>query len=151
MTLRFYNCTDDYRVVNKNIGDPIWEETIMNPPESIDLITPTFIVGANTQMPLIYNYAECVELGRFYFITGQKSIKANKKAIECLVDVRKSFVNLQILATVIKNEFMRNSNIPDDEFPVDPQLHTFKVIDLDGSVFADSYRVIRTANNGMSY
>ena len=151
MTLEFFNCSDDYRVVNKNIGQPIWSETVMNPPETIDLITPEFIIGATSQMPLTFNYAHCIELGRFYFVTGQKSLKGNKKAIECLVDVRMSFVNSQIPVTVIRNEFKGNSNIPDDEFPVDPELHTFKVINLDGTVFSDEYRVIRTANNGMSY
>ena len=151
MELYFYNCSDDYRVVNKNIGQSIWSSTVMNPVEPVDLIRPEFTIANNSQMPLTFNYAYCPDLGRWYFVTGQRAVTGNKRIIECLVDVRKSFVNSQIEATVIRNEFATKSNIPDDEFPVDPTLHTFKVIELDGSEFNGSYRIMKTANIGLTY
>lgn len=151
MELYFYNCSDDHRKVYKTLGSPVWESTVMNPSEIVDLIRPSFSIIADPAMPLTYNYAYCPTLGRFYFVTGQQSLPGAKKVIECLVDVRKSFVNSQIPVTVIRNEFATNSNIPDNEFPVDPMLHGFKVIPLDGTVFSDSYRVMKTANTGINY
>lgn len=146
MTLRFYNCSDDYRRVKKTIGAAVWESTVMNPTTPVDLITPEFIIANDPAMPLTYNYAYCPDVKRYYFVTGQETSAGNKRAIQCLVDVRMSFVNSQIPVTVIKNEFI-NSNIIDNEFPVDPQLHDFKVLPLNDSVFNGEYRVIRTANN----
>ena len=151
MELIFYNCSDDYRKVNKTLGTALWASQVMNPTEIVDLIKPSFTIAASPQMPLTFNYVHCPTLGRFYFVTSQQSLPGAKKTIDCLVDVRKSFVNSQIPVTVIRNEFASNSNIPDNEFPVDPVLHSFKVIELDGTVFSDSYRVIKTTNTGINY
>lgn len=154
MQLYFYNCSDDYRRVNKNTGNPVWAAdgvTInMNQIEPVDLIRPDFIVSNNPSMPLTFNYAYCPDLGRYYFITEQKAVTGNKRIISCLVDVRKSFLNALIPVTVVRNEFATNSNVPDNNFPVDPNLHDFRVILLDNDIFSDHYRVIRTVKTSQS-
>lgn len=149
MQLYFYNCSDDYRRVDKTLGEPLWSHNV-DPLEITDLIRPSFTIVDNATMPLTFNYAYCPDLGRYYFVTSQEGKIAGKRTIELLVDVRKSFVNSQIPVTVIRNEFASNSNIPDDEFPVDPELHNFRVINLNNTIFNGTYRIIRTANVGMS-
>lgn len=150
MLLEFYNCTDDYRKVDKTLGNPVWRSTDVNPVEPVDLINPEFIVANNPQMPLTFNYAYCEGLNRWYFITAQKAIQGNRRIISCLVDVRMSFINASIPVTVVRNEFATNSNVPDNKFPVDPNLHDFRVILLDNDIFSDNYRVIRTVKTSQS-
>lgn len=135
MQLYFYNCSDDYRRVNKTLGEALWSHNV-DPLEMTDLIRPSFTVVDESNMPLTFNYAYCPDLGRYYFVTSQEGKIAGKRTIKLLVDVRKSFINGDMEVCAVRNQYATKSNIPDDKYPVDPNNVEIIAIPLDNSLFA---------------
>lgn len=139
MTLTFFESTSDHRRVDKTTFITQKETyTAYNQIETLDLIKPTFIVANNKNDHSIqktWNYAYCPDLKRYYFVLSMDAIKGKKMEINCLVDVRMSFLNgAEIPVNVIRNEKIK-SNVPDNKFPVDPNKVTIDLIKLNSEMF----------------
>lgn len=141
MKLQFFNMSGDHRRVNKF---PYMSQTTqqfnINQIEGVDLITPTFIISVpdNYELQKTYNYAYCDDIKRYYFVRTIETVPAKKARIECLVDVRMSFINNNDFPiSVIRNEFIK-SNIPDKQFPIDPNKSEIEAIPLSKEPFAYS-------------
>lgn len=87
MILKLYNTTDS----NNTIGKTLQEEEIYNITfkDTFDIINP--VVMLKSDVPIIKNYAQIPEFGRYYFVTSIQiqPNKIYKLFLEC--DVLESF------------------------------------------------------------
>lgn len=141
MHITFYNCTADQRRVNKlpymtQIGPSLMTIDAVN---DVDIITPDFTLAYDASYPLTMNYFYIDELKRYYFITTMKEQAGTTLHIKGKEDIRMSKINgNDFTVSVIRNQFIKNSNIIDDSLPVDPQYHEPIVSPWSDEVFASN-------------
>lgn len=137
MVLKFYTCSADRKRVNKL--PYLSNEVTLNIDkiESRDLLSPSFTIVYNSDIPLEYNYAYCPELERYYFVNSQINKAGNKVTITCSIDVRMSWIRPEeynFPLTVTRNQFAK-SNIKDKEQPIDPSYHELEIINIETDEF----------------
>lgn len=114
MEIKFYQNTDDKRVINKTLGTAktlsscqlIDESSIINPVIEIDIDTSLYA----------YNYAYIAYFGRYYYITNITVLDGTRMRINMAVDVLKSFES-QIKECYVNSRRNENSfdmYLPDD-------------------------------------
>ena len=98
------------------------------------LTTPDVVVELDT-VPT-YNYAYIAEFGRYYFITGITSVRANLWRISLSVDVLMSYKTEILRFDVItaRQEFEYNPDFNDPSLPceVEPDI---QIVDIPSTVF----------------
>ena len=112
-----YNCADDPRTLNKNLGSGITVSSI-TPTEACDILNPTFILNYNN------SYATCnyivvgAPFNRSYFITDMKIDIGKKITISCAVDVLGTYSNgiKGLIVNVIRQENLKEPYLPDPEY-----------------------------------
>lgn len=139
MVLKFYTCSADRKRVNKL---PFLSNEVtlnIDKIESRDLLSPSFTIVYNSDIPLEYNYAYCPSLERYYFVNSQINKAGNKVTINCSIDVRMSWIRpmeYNFPLTVIRNEFATKSNIKDSKLPIDPSFSDFEILPIETSEFS---------------
>lgn len=114
MEIKFYQNTDDKRVINKTLGTAktlsscqlINESSMINPVIEIDIDTSLYA----------YNYAYIAYFGRYYYITNITVLDGARMRITMAVDVLMSFAT-QILSCTVnsrRNENNYDMYLPDD-------------------------------------
>lgn len=78
MTIKFYNCSDDPRVLDKNIGEPVYtcDANILG---NCSVKDPALVLTYNSAL-LSANYFEIEEWGRFYFM-GEPSVSPGARCV----------------------------------------------------------------------
>lgn len=114
MEIKFYQNTDDKRVINKTLGTAktlsscqlIDESSMINPVIEIDIDTSLYA----------YNYAYIAYFGRYYYITNITVLDGTRMRINMAVDVLKSFATQILNCTVNsrRNENNYDMYLPDD-------------------------------------
>lgn len=88
MTVTFYNCSDDERVINKTVSDGVTVEA--RPYEGCSVLQPSLILEYNADI-LSRNYAYIPEWKRYYYV-GNASVEiGNRMVIPLRVDPLKSW------------------------------------------------------------
>lgn len=140
MNLIFYDCTADHRRVNKiPFMTEKWQHNV-DRIDARDLLNPQFTINYEDDMPLEFNYAYCPEIKRYYFVTTQVHKAAKKVTFVCSVDVRMTWLSntlydIDFPMTVLRNQYAKNSNVPDNKLPVDPSYHEFEVLPFETDEF----------------
>ena len=141
MTVTFYRCTADHRLVDKTSKmTQIFPATI-EAINDVDIITPRFTVAYNSDYVdhedlSSINYFKIDELSRYYFILDMVEQAGTTLLIDALCDVRMSFIkDNDFEVVVIKNEKIKNSRIIDKSLPIDPQYHEPEVLPLYTDLF----------------
>ena len=124
ITVTFYNCADDYRVVDKTLGTAIatasaelYDETSVRNP-SLKLAWNSSVVNAN--------YMYISEWGRYYFIKDITAVTGGAMRIDAHVDVRKTYgAQFKLLPGVCVRQSRTNQSgsyratwIPDPKLPL---------------------------------
>lgn len=158
MTVTFYKCTADKRLVDKTSKmTSIMPGTIIDADNNVDIIAPSFTVEynanyVNPESISTINYLKINELNRFYFIRDMIEMPGTKLLIDALCDVRMSFINgHDFPVSVVRNEKIKNSRIVDKSLPIDPQYHEPEVLIYNTDLFYEplfgsirSYDIIET-------
>lgn len=136
MYIIFYDCTADIKRVDKS---PYMTEKIryntFEQPSNVDILRPVLTLTFQPPIPKSYNYCYIDTLERFYFITSMSEDLGGVIRIECLIDVRMSFINgSDFLFSMIRNEY-RKTNVPDKELPINPSYHEPEVLPYDNNLF----------------
>lgn len=124
MEIKFYQNSDDKRVISKTLGTAktlsscqlIDESSIINPVIEIDIDTSLYA----------YNYAYIAYFGRYYYITNITVLDGARMRVTMAVDVLMSFAT-QILACNVnsrRNEKSFDLYLPDDR-PVESRYIKF--------------------------
>lgn len=118
MNITLYNCKDDKRTLNKNLGATLGSCTII-PTETISMLNPTFLV-LKSDFNFNANYLYCDTFQRYYFIDNVRVISAQRVIIECSVDVLYSHKDeiLQCSTVATRNENTPINNIVDNNLPI---------------------------------
>lgn len=136
MEISFYKCTADIRRVNKLPFMEFITTKSISAINNLDILYPDFTLEFVSAYPVNMNYLHIPDLHRYYFITSMDEQAGNMLHIKCEVDVAMSFLNNNNFpVTVIRNEFIKNSNIKDSSLPVDPQYHEPEVIPIPTNLF----------------
>lgn len=118
MNITLYNCKDDKRTVNKNLGATLGSCTII-PTETISMLNPTFLI-LKSDFNFNANYLYCDTFQRYYFIDNVRVLSAQRVIIECSVDVLFSHKDeiLQCSSVAVRNENTPINNITDNNLPI---------------------------------
>lgn len=113
MNLQIGVCLDDGRTVDKTftVNATITGQVKNN----VDIINPVFIIA--TPSDLNINYCYCSDFGRYYYVDNVEVMTGGKVALNCRVDVLKSFANgIKDLNCIIdKQEKTSESNLYKDD------------------------------------
>ena len=136
MYVTFYDCTADIKRVDKS---PYMTEkaryNAFEQPSSVDILRPVLTIAFQPLVTTSYNYCSIDSLNRFYFITSMSEDQGGVLKIECLIDIRMSFINgSDFLFSMIRNQY-RKTNVPDAELPIDPAYHEPEVLPYDNNLF----------------
>lgn len=137
MTLTLYTTTDDNRVVNKELTT--LGSATLRPTESLDLMTPRFVVDYNSTY-YGANYCYCDTLGRYYYINDISLETGRRMVLHCSMDVLKTYASYLagVKATVIRSQSVGSPTpIPDKKLPIDPNRYELKSIKFDKSFVAN--------------
>lgn len=120
MTITLYTVTDDSRVLNKTLGTALTTAKTLTVYDSIDIITPTFVIEYNSTI-LQATYLYCTELNRYYFITGIALDKGGRMILSCSLDVLMTYKNqlVNCQCCVLRNEYSLGEVI-DEKLPIEP-------------------------------
>lgn len=120
MTITLYTVTDDSRVLNKTLGTALTTAKTLTVYDSIDIITPTFVIEYNSTI-LQATYLYCSELNRYYFITGISLDKGGRMILSCSLDVLMTYKNqlVNCQCCVLRNEYSLGEVI-DEKLPIEP-------------------------------
>lgn len=118
MNITLYNCKDDKRTVNKNLGAALGSCNII-PTETISMLNPTFLV-LKSDFNFSANYLYCDTFQRYCFIDDVRMLSAQRVIIECSVDVLYSHKDeiLQCSTVATRNENTPINNIVDNNLPI---------------------------------
>ena len=147
MEIKFYQNSDDKRVINKTLGTAktlsscqlIDESSIINPVIEIDIDTSLYA----------YNYAYIAYFGRYYYINNITVIDGARMRITMNVDVLKSFATSILNCSVNsrRNENNYDMYLPDDR-PVESRYIKYsKKFSKSFDDYTPSY-VLITVGNG---
>lgn len=123
MSVTFYTCKDDPKVVNKTLTEiGSLKNITIAPTETVSILRPVLIMAYNANY-IGANYCKITEFGnRYYFCTvsvapGQRCI------VNCIVDPLYSFKTdlLKIPVTVVRSESVGINYVPDKQLPIDPK------------------------------
>lgn len=67
MTINFYQITDDYRVVEKTLGDIVYTPSSVNLLDSCSVKNPSLVLSYNSAL-VTANYFKIVDWDRYYFM-----------------------------------------------------------------------------------
>lgn len=146
MEIKFYQNTDDKRVISKTLGTAktlsscqlIDESSIINPIIEIDIDTSLYA----------YNYAYIAYFGRYYYITNITVLDGSRMRITMAIDVLMSFAS-QILACNVnsrRNEKNFDMYLPDDR-PIESRYIKYSVkFPTSFDDFTPSYILITVGN-----
>ena len=137
MTLTLYTTTDDNRVVNKELTT--LGSATLRPTESLDLMTPRFVVDYNATY-YGSNYCYCDTLGRYYYINDISLETGHRMVLQCSMDVLKTYASYlaAVKATVIRSQSVgAPTPILDKKLPIDPNRYELKSIKFDKSFVAN--------------
>lgn len=113
MNLQIGVCLDDGRTVNKTftVNATITGQVKSN----VDIINPVFIIATPSDINI--NYCYCSDFNRYYYVDNVEVMTGGKVALNCRVDVLKSFANgIKDLNCIIdKQEKTSESNLYKDD------------------------------------
>lgn len=129
MTVTLYDCSDDSRVVSKNLTGAVAKSVA--PYGVIDRMNPVFVMDYDVNL-LNKNYLHCSDFNRYYFINDISVDTASRMYINCSVDVLMSFGSAirACRATVVRSEQPLNRRVVDEKLPIDPNAVVLKTIDF---------------------
>ena len=126
MEIKFYQMSDDKRVIDKTLGTAkTLSSCQLIEPSSV--INPSFTIDIDTSI-YSYNYVYIAYFGRYYYINDITVIDGARMLINCSVDVLKSFAT-QIKACTVntrRNENNYDMYLPDDR-PVESRMIRYSV------------------------
>ena len=126
MEIKFYQMSDDKRVIDKSLGTAKTLSTCqLIEPSSV--INPSFTIDVDTSL-YAYNYVYIAYFGRYYYINDITVIDGARMLVTCSVDVLKSFAT-QIKACTVntrRNENNYDMYLPDDR-PVESRMIRYSV------------------------
>ena len=126
MEIKFYQMSDDKRVIDKTLGTAKTLSTCqLIEPSSV--INPSFTIDVDTSI-YAYNYVYIAYFGRYYYINDITVIDGARMLVTCSVDVLKSFAT-QIKACTVntrRNENNYDMYLPDDR-PVESRAIRYSV------------------------
>lgn len=130
ITATLYTTTDDNRVVNKSLSQIA--SVNLHPLKGVSLLSPDFTINYNATY-LSANYIYVATFGRYYYINDITIATANTMILHCICDYLMSWKNYftNIPCVVVRNEFIKSTNVPDKKLPVDPV-----AVDLESLVFS---------------
>lgn len=112
--------------------------------DETSIINPTFLVKADNIIP--YNYLECREFNRYYFIDDVVSVRNGLWRVSCTVDVLMSFrtdiLSLECIVEKQENQFQSNPYLNDGSYIADSRVGIEKVEFAGGSRFLDSGQLV---------
>lgn len=122
MSVTFYTCKDDPKVINKSLtAIGTLSNITIAPTDTVSILNPTLIMSYDSNY-IGANYVYISEFGRYYFCSvsvapGQRCI------VKCTVDPLYSFKTglLKIPVTVIRSESAGINYVPDKQLPIDPK------------------------------
>lgn len=140
MTLKFAQCRDDPRKVDKTLTDV---HTVNNASiyQACSIMAPEFVVDYSLSL-LACNYlvagitAGQNEIARCYFIKDQIVLPGGRLVVRCAIDVLNTWKNSikKCTANIIRNEFSGNPDIIDSCMQANSRTCVF-ASDLDDNVF----------------
>ena len=139
VSVTFYNCGDDKRVMSKTLTTGITATAELYDPTSV--INPRLRVAYNSSL-LNYNYMYIADFNRYYFITNVTTDSGGALIIDGSVDVLMSYRtqinNLNAIAVRLPNKDQpgswRSSYIPDSKLPMNMG-RSVKCIEFEGTDF----------------
>lgn len=150
MEIKFYQMTDDKRVIDKTLGTAkTLSSCQLIEPSSV--INPSFTIDIDTSI-YSYNYVYIAYFGRYYYINDITVIDGARMLINCSVDVLKSFAT-QIKACTVntrRNENNYDMYLPDDR-PVESRMIRYSVkFPHSFNDESDSYVLITVGNGSVN-
>ena len=114
MEIKFYQCSDDKRVISKTLGTAITKSSCQLI-EPTDMLNPSFTIDIDTSL-YAYNYVYIAYFGRYYYIENITVLDGVRMVVSCAVDVLMSFATQIKDCTVNsrRNEKNYNMYLPDD-------------------------------------
>lgn len=150
MQIDFYKCTDDKRVINKNLGTAkTFSNCQLNDESSI--IKPSFIISNDISV-YEYNYVYINTFNRYYYITNITVLNGEQMLIECTIDVLKSHATDILNCTVNsrRNENNYDMYLPDDR-PIESRYIRYsKKFNKSFEDFTPSYILITVGNGDLN-
>ena len=108
VSVTFYNCGDDKRVMSKTLTTGISASAELYDPTS--LINPRLRVGYNTNL-LGYNYMYISQFGRYYFINNITTDSGGALIIEGEVDVLQTYkTEISALSAIVVRGARKNQS-----------------------------------------
>lgn len=132
MTIIFYKTADDPRKVDKHMdnigaGGAEVSATVTNTADTINLLSPYFIVASN-DLYFTATHVFCSNMGnRFYFISNIELLTGGKMGISCNIDVLKTYAT-QIpgcQGVVLRTEKPRSKLVYDSKLPLISKMDTY--------------------------
>lgn len=129
ITATLYTTSDDNRVVNKTLSQIA--SVNLHPLKGVSLLSPNFTIDYNAAY-LSANYIYVTTFGHYYYINDITISTAHTMILHCTCDFLMSWKNYfaNIPCVVVRNEFIKSTNVPDKKLPVDPV-----AVDLESLVF----------------
>lgn len=126
MEIKFYQVSDDKRVISKTLGTAkTLSSCQLIEPSSV--INPSFTIDIDTSI-YAYNYVYIAYFGRYYYINDITVIDGARMVVTCDVDVLMSYAT-QIKACTVntrRNENNYDMYLPDDR-PVESRMIRYSV------------------------
>lgn len=125
MLITFLKSNDDPRVVNKTMfnagsGGAALTASVHNLSESINLLSPVFVVASNTEY-LNATHVYAAELrNRYYYINNIALMTGGKMEIQCSIDLLKTYETQLMFcpATAIRSQSAGKTHISDSKYPL---------------------------------
>lgn len=126
MEIKFYQMTNDKRVMSKTLGTATTKSSCQLI-EPCNILTPSFTIDIDTTL-YAYNYVYIAYFGRYYYIDNITVLDGARMVVDCSVDVLMSFGS-QIKECTIntrRNENNYDMYLPDDR-PVESRTIRYSV------------------------
>lgn len=150
MEIKFYQMTNDKRVIDKTLGTAkTLSSCQLIEPSSV--INPSFTIDTDTSI-YSYNYVYIAYFGRYYYINDITVIDGTRMLVNCSVDVLKSFAGQIKNCTVNtrRNENNYDMYLPDDR-PVESRMIRYSVkFPHSFNDESDSYVLITVGNGSVN-
>ena len=130
MDISLYVNSSQNNILSKNI-ELIDKTRIIEPFESFDILAPVVVLDYKDEW-LSCNYAFIPQLNRYYYVETMTLQTAKRVTLKLKCDVLMSFKDeiVSATATVVRNEKIGSTAVPDTKLPIDPSEIWYEGIDF---------------------
>lgn len=123
MSVTFYKCSDDPKVLDKTLtAIGTLSNITISPTDSVSILNPVLIMGYDSNY-IDANYCKISEFGNRYYFCSVSVAPGQRCIVKCTIDPLYSFKSglLNIPVTVIRSESAGINYVPDKQLPIDPK------------------------------